>query len=81
MDIQSIFYVLGIIFFVSFLLLLVGVLVVGFFIYHKVKIIRSQVPTKVVSFLQGKNNEGTKALGIALVGLVISLLRRKFRNR
>ena len=81
LDLANVFYLLGILFFLTcFLLLVIGIaMVVG--LYQRVKKIRSEVPMKMFTFLRNNNTTQLKAFGIALVGYILAFLRGKVQEK
>lgn len=81
LDLANVFYLLGILFFLTcFLLLVIGIaMVVG--LYQRVKKIRSEVPMKMITFLRNNNTTQLKAFGIALVGYILAFLRGKVQEK
>ncbi|MEI6327449.1 MAG: hypothetical protein WCO78_05025 [Candidatus Roizmanbacteria bacterium] len=81
MDLASIYYLLGIVFFITvFIMMIVGA-VMAYQTYHKIETFKKQAPMQVVSYLQDHNSEGMKALGITLVGFVMNMIKNKLRNK
>ncbi|MFO0704092.1 MAG: hypothetical protein U0525_05220 [Patescibacteria group bacterium] len=81
MDLASIFYILGIIFFVSTFLLFVGIAIFVYRLYTKVTNLKKEAPAKVIGFLQSQNSAGMKAVGVALVGFLLSALKNKISRK
>ncbi len=80
-DLASVFYLLGIVFFVTcFLILIMGVVAVVS-LMHKLSKMRSELPMKVVSYLRDNNSTQLRAFGIALVGYLLSFLRGKVQSK
>lgn len=80
-DLANVFYVLGILFFLTcFLLLIVGVAMLVS-LYHRVTKMRSEMPMKVISFLRNNNTTQLKAFGIAIVGYILAFLRGKVQDK
>lgn len=75
LDLANIFYVLGIIFFLTCLIFIVLAIACIVSLYSRVTRLRNELPMKVVSYLKDNNKIHMKALGIALVGFILSLLR------
>lgn len=81
MDLASIFYILGIAFFISaFILMIVGG-VAAYQVYHKIETFKKQAPMQVVSYLQDHNSAGMKALGISLVGFFMNMIKSRLNKR
>lgn len=81
MDLASVFYILGILFFVTCFFLLFAVVASILTAVHKVNKLKGELPVKVVSFLKDNNSTQLRAFGIALVGYVLSFLRGKVQSR
>ena len=81
MDLASIFYLLGIIFFVSVFLLIIGVIIFVWRLYVGVTNLKKEMPTKVISFLQSQNSAGLKALAVAAVGFLLTAMRNKMSRK
>lgn len=81
MDLASLFYILGIVFFFTFFVILVVLLFTILRIYGKVNKFRSQLPTKVISYLQQNNSAQLKALGISIVGYILNFFKGKMQGR
>ncbi len=81
MDIATIFYVLGIIFFVTFILLFAGIGIFLYRLYAQIMHLKQQAPEKFMSFLRGQNSAGIKALGVSIVGLAIAAIKNKLTSR
>jgi hypothetical protein len=76
-DLANVFYVLGIVFFLTCFLFLV--LAIGFIVslYSRMSKLRTEFPMKVISYLKDNNTTQLKAFAIALVGYILSFLRGK----
>jgi len=76
-DLANVFYVLGIIFFLTCFLFLV--LAIGFIVslYSRLSKLRTEFPMKVISYLKDNNTTQLKAFAIALVGYILAFLRGK----
>lgn len=76
-DLANVFYVLGIVFFLTCFLFLV--LAIGFIVslYSRLSKLRTEFPMKVISYLKDNNTTQLKAFAIALVGYILSFLRGK----
>jgi hypothetical protein len=81
MDIASIFYSLGIIFFASFFLLILGLIIFIWRLYTGITGFKKSLPTKMMGFLQSQNSAGLKALAIAFVGFLLSALKNKVSGK
>lgn len=80
-DLATVFYVLGIIFFVTCFIFVI--LIIGFLasLYSRITKLRTEFPMKVISYLKDNNTSQLKAFAIALVGYVIAFLRGKMEDR
>ena len=76
-DLANLFYLLGIIFFLTCFLFLVMGIAFLFGLYSKVSKLRTEFPMKVISYLKDNNTTQLKAFGIAIVGYILSFLRGK----
>lgn len=80
-DLANVFYVLGILFFLTCFLLLVIAVGMLASLYHRVTKMRSEMPMKVISYLRGNNTAQLKAFGIAIVGYILAFLRGKVQEK
>jgi hypothetical protein len=80
-DLASIFYSLGIVFFVTCFVLLVVAVAVIHGLYTKATKLRDQLPMKVVSYFRDNNATQLKALGVAIVGFVLAFLRGRMSKK
>lgn len=80
-DLATVFYTLGIIFFVVCFILLIGVVGITYTMYSKATKFREQIPMKVLSFFRENNASQLKALGVALVGFVLAFLRGRVQKK
>ncbi|MBP6994342.1 hypothetical protein KBB12_03805 [Candidatus Woesebacteria bacterium] len=80
-DLANVFYVLGIIFFLTCFIFVV--LAIGFIVslYSRINKIKTEFPVKVISYLKSNNTTQLKALGVAIVGYILSFLRGKVQER
>jgi hypothetical protein len=74
-DLANVFYVLGIIFFLTCLTFVILGIAFIVNLNSRISKLRSELPMKVVSYLKDNNKIQMKAFGIALVGFILSLLR------
>lgn len=81
MDLASVFYSLGIIFFVSVLLLMVGLVIFAWRLYTGVTNLKKEMPGKVIGFLQSQNSAGIKAVAVAFVGFLLASLKNKVSGK
>jgi hypothetical protein len=81
MDLQTAFYILGIGFFISGLLVLIAIVVMIFSLYRRFKTMRESIPLGFISYLQSHNSDSIKALGISLVGICLSYFKSRFHKR
>jgi len=81
MDLASIFYLLGIIFFVSVFLLIIGIAIFIWRLYTSVANLKKEMPGKVIGFLQSQNSAGLKALAVAAVGFLLTSLKNKMNRK
>lgn len=80
MDLQTAFYILGIGFFLSGLLVLIGIIIIIFILHRRFKMMRDRIPSGFISYLQWHNSASIKALGISLVGFALSYLKSRFQK-
>lgn len=81
MDLASVFYILGIVFFITCFLVLLLIVVTLVGIVHKVSRVRNELPVKVISYLRDNNSTQLRAFGIAIVGYILSFLRGKVQSK
>lgn len=80
-DLANVFYVLGIIFFLTCFIFVV--LAIGFIVslYTRINKLKTEFPVKVVSYLKSSNTMQLKAFGIAIVGYILAFLRGKLKEK
>jgi hypothetical protein len=80
MSAENVFYITGSIFFFVLLVLNLGLVALVILAYKRIVDLRNAAPAKFVTFLKEKNNAGLQAVGISLVGFILSLLRSKIKK-
>ena len=75
LDLANVFYVLGIMFFLTCLTFVILGIAFIVNLNSRISKLRSELPMKVFSYLKDNNKIQMKAFGIALVGFILSLLR------
>lgn len=81
MDIASIFYILGIIFILSWLVLVLGIIVLGFFAYKKIRSLQSEAIEKAASISRMSKTEVMGVAGSIIASFVLNKLREKFETK
>jgi hypothetical protein len=76
-DLANVFYVLGIIFFLTCLTFVILGIAFIVNLNSRISKLRMEFPMKVISYLKENNTTQLKAIGIAIVGYILSFLRGK----
>ena len=76
-DFANVFYVLGIIFFLTCLTFVILGIAFIVNLNSRISKLRTEFPMKVISYLKDNNTTQLKAFGIAIVGYILSFLRGK----
>ncbi len=76
-DLANVFYVLGIIFFLTCLTFVILGIAFIVNLNSRISKLRTEFPMKVISYLKDNNTTQLKAFGIAIVGYILSFLRGK----
>ncbi len=74
-DLANVFYVLGIIFFLTCLIFVILGIAFIINLNSRISKLRTEFPMKVISYLKENNTTQLKAFGIAIVGYILSFLR------
>ena len=81
MELASVFYILGIAFFLSAFFVMIAAIIAGIVMYQKLQHLKEQAPFKVVQYLQQQNTTGLKALAVSLIGMGISQLTQRIKKK
>lgn len=76
-DLANVFYVLGIIFFLTCLIFVILGIAFIVNLNSRISKLRTEFPMKVISYLKENNTSQLKAFGIAIVGYILSFLRSR----
>jgi hypothetical protein len=80
-DLPTLFYGLGIVFFMTCFVILIVVIVGAYGIYSKISKARQQLPIKILTYFRDNNSAQLKTMGVALVGVILAFLRGRVQKK
>lgn len=80
MDLQTIFYTLGIIFMVSWLLFFIGFVIFAFIIYRRIKAFQEEAMAKANEFASMSKTQIATMIGAAVATYLTNKVRSMFKR-